>query len=88
MEVNTKLVPDGSNVTVSIPSVKINPQNPVSGGKFITTITDLNPETAYTYTITFLRRNAGSIIDQPIYGQFTTRVSESKGLFYTTCPVA
>ena len=77
LDVNTTLVPDGSNVNISIPSIQMKPQNPVSDGKFTTLITDLRPKTPYTYVITLSRSGTGAIIDQPIYGQFTTR-QESK----------
>ena len=76
LDVNTTLVPDGSNVSVTIPSIKVKPQKPVSGGKSITMITDLQPDTTYTYTITFFTSGTGTIIDQPIYGQFTTKKSK------------
>ena len=41
LNVNTTLVPDGSDVSVSIPSIKIKPPSPVLGGKFTTEIGDL-----------------------------------------------
>ena len=80
LNVNTTLVPDGSNVSISIPSIKMNPPSPVSGGKFTTFITNLQPETFYMYVITIFK-SSGAIIDQPIYGQFTTK----EGKYFILC---
>lgn len=77
LNVNTTLVPDGSNVSVDIPSIKMERQNPVTGGKFMTLIGSLQPNTSYTYVITIFKAGAGTPIDQPIYGQFITKESMS-----------
>lgn len=76
LDVNTTLVPDGSNVNVSIPTIKMKPPSPVYGGKYNTMITDLQPQTSYMYMITLSRSGTGAIIDQPIYGQFITKESK------------
>ena len=75
LDVNSTLVPDGSNVAVSI---QMEPQNPVSNGKFSTVIYGLQPNYPYDYNITFLRNDSGAIIDRPIYGCFMTP-EKSKG---------
>ena len=78
LDMNSTLVPDGSNVTVSISSIQMEPQNPVSNGKFSTMIYGLQPNYPYDYNITFLRNDSGAIIDRPIYGYFMTP-EKSKG---------
>ena len=69
---NASLVPDGSNVSVSIPSIQMKPQKAVSNGKFTTTIYGLQPEHHYDYSITISRNDNGTTIDRPVYGQFMT----------------
>ena len=75
LDMNTTLVPDGSNVSVSIPSIQMKPQKAVSDGKFTTTICGLQPEHQYDYNITVARNDSGAIIDRPIYGHFMTTVT-------------
>ena len=47
LDMNTTLVPDGSDVTVSISSNQT--KKPISDGKFSTTINDLKSECQYDY---------------------------------------
>ena len=84
---NTTLVPDGSNVSVSIPessTKQINQRGAVSGGKFETTIDNLQPKRQYDYSITISRNDSGAIIDRSIYGQFTT-AEKSKTFLAVVC---
>ena len=67
LDVNSSLVPDGSNVTVAISSKQMEPQQKaVSNGKFITTVYNLQAKYPYDYNITFSRNDSGAIIDRPI----------------------
>ena len=77
LDMNTTLVPDGSNVNMSfIPSIQMKPQKAVSEGKFTTKIYGLQPGHQYDYNITISRNDNGAIIDRRIYGEFMTTVTE------------
>ena len=84
--INTTLIPNGSIVEFYIPESTLTPKKTkvmIFGGMLSTRVDGLTPGTPYKYKITFKNHNSGAIIDQSIYGVFTTTDRKYLTIFNT-----